>query len=199
MHLVVGLGNPGLEYTRNRHNVGFMVVERLARELSPEPRFVERYRARFAEGRLPSGAPIALLEPLTFMNVSGEAVRAAMEALGVPLERVLVVHDELDLGFGVLRLKQAGGAAGHRGLRSIIECCGGPGFARLRVGIGRPAPSEDGEVRTVIEWVLGDFDSGESAALPDVLGDAARAVGAVVEHGVVAAMNTFNARPPAGE
>jgi PTH1 family peptidyl-tRNA hydrolase len=195
MHLVVGLGNPGPKYARNRHNVGFMVVERLAAELDPSARFGERGDARHIEVRLASGAPLVLLEPLTFMNRSGEAVLAAMERHAVPLERVLVVHDELDLAFGALRLKQGGGVAGHRGLRSIVERCGGPEFLRLRVGIGRPVPSETGEAVAVVDWVLGDFDAAASAALPDVLQAAARAVVAVVEHGIGPAMQSLHAPP----
>lgn len=190
MHLVVGLGNPGPTYARNRHNIGFVVVERLAGA------FEERLGGRVAERTLPSGAPIVVLTPLTFMNASGVAVAAVMEAYGVPLERVLVVHDELDLPFGTLRLKQGGGVAGHRGLRSILERCGGPGFLRLRVGIGRPPPdtSADGGPPDIVSWVLGDFSAEESAALGDVLQAATHAVEAVVDHGIVAAMHDLHAQ-----
>jgi len=181
--LVVGLGNPGPKYARNRHNVGFMVVERLA---GSEP-FRDKLKGRFARTRL-AGEDAVLLEPLTFMNLSGESVQAAMQFFKVPLERVLVVHDELDLPFETVRLKKGGGAAGHNGLKSIIQHCGGPDFLRLRVGIGRP---ERGAVQG---HVLSDFSSDEGARLPDVLEDAARAVNAVLEVGVSAAMNRVNAR-----
>lgn len=186
MHLVVGLGNPGPKYAKNRHNVGFMVVDRLAAELGADLR--DRHRGRSAKVRL-GGEDVVLLEPLTYMNRSGESVQEAMHFYKVPLPSVLVVHDELDLPFGALRLKQGGGAAGHNGLRSIIACCGGPDFARLRIGIGRPP--HGGPVHG---WVLGDFDATESARLPDVLKLAPPRVEAVIADGIASAMNRFNAR-----
>ncbi|HEY8429596.1 MAG TPA: aminoacyl-tRNA hydrolase [Sandaracinaceae bacterium] len=182
MHLVVGLGNPGPRYAGHRHNVGFRVVERLAGEAEFRP----AWKGRAARVRL-AGDEVVLLEPLTYMNRSGESVELAIRELEVPLADVLVVHDELDLPFGTIRLKRGGGAAGHNGLKSIIARCGAD-FARLRIGIGRPPEG------TVEEWVLGDFDEGESARLEDVLNDAARAVEAVVGVGLTAAMNTVNAR-----
>lgn len=183
MFLVAGLGNPGPKYAKNRHNVGFMVVERLA---GPGP-WREKYKGRFARVRL-GGEDVVLLEPLTFMNLSGESVQAAMQFFKVPPDRLLVVHDELDLPFGTVRLKKGGGVAGHNGLKSIVQHCGGPGFARLRVGIGRP---ERGAVES---HVLSDFSSEEGAALEDVLNDATRAVEAVLAEGLSAAMNAVNAR-----
>lgn len=184
MHLVVGLGNPGPRYARNRHNVGFMVVDRLAGEANAA--FREKFKGRYATVRL-GGEPVVLVKPSTYMNLSGESVQPAMRFFDVPASRLLVVHDELDLPFGTVRLKKGGGAAGHNGLRSIIQHCG-PDFLRLRVGIGRPAQG------TVESWVLSDFDASEGAALPDVLSDATRAVEAVVVRGISAAMNTFNVR-----
>lgn len=184
MHLVVGLGNPGPKYAKNRHNIGFMVVDRLASMAQVELR--EKHQGRAAKGWL-AGTPVVLLEPHTFMNRSGESVQVAMQFYKVPLASVIVVHDELDLPFGTLRLKQGGGAAGHNGLKSIIQRCGGPDFVRLRIGIGRPRQGRPER------WVLGDFDADESVRLPDVLEHAPRAVEAVVAEGVRAAMNTFNA------
>lgn len=182
MHLVVGLGNPGRRYAGHRHNVGFRVVERLAGDAELRP----AWKGRAARVRL-AGEEVVLLQPLTYMNSSGESVEEAMRELEVPLENVLVVHDELDLPFGTLRLKRGGGAAGHNGLKSIIARCGAD-FARLRIGIGRPP---EGPIE---EWVLSDFDEGESARLEDVLNDAARAVEAVVAEGLTAAMNAVNVR-----
>lgn len=184
MHLIVGLGNPGPTYARNRHNVGFMVVDRLAMAAGAELR--EKLKGRFAKVRVP-GEEAVLLEPMIFMNRSGESVQAAMQFFKVALPDVVVVHDELDLPFGTVRLKNGGGAAGHNGLRSIIQHCGAD-FLRLRIGIGRPPHG------TTESWVLGDFDATESAALPDVLDVAARAVSAVVAEGISAAMNTVNVR-----
>lgn len=188
MHLVAGLGNPGPKYAGHRHNVGFMVAERLAdRSGAPGAVWRDKWKARHLKVRL-GGEDVVLLEPLTFMNLSGEAVQPAMRFFQVPLERVIVVHDELDLPFGTLRLKKGGGAAGHNGLKSIVQHCGGPDFVRLRVGIGRPPHG------AVEKWVLSDFSSEEGAALEDVLNDATRAVEAVVSEGISAAMNVVNAR-----
>lgn len=186
MHLVVGLGNPGRAYARHRHNVGFMVVDALARAAAAG--FQSEHRGRFARTRV-GDQPVALLEPLTYMNLSGEAVERAMVALAVPLGRVVVVHDELDLPFGTVRVKVGGGAGGHRGLRSIIERCGGGDFTRVRVGIGRPP-----EGATVVDWVLSDFSLDASAALEGVLHDATRALEVVIRDGPSAAMNIVNAR-----
>lgn len=188
MHLVVGLGNPGPRYAKNRHNVGFMVVEALGAAAGAS--FREKFSGRFAKVSL-RGRDVVLLEPGTFMNRSGDAVREAMGFFRVPLADLLVVHDELDLAFGTVKLKQGGGTAGHNGLRSIVAQCGGPEFARLRVGIGRP------EVGTVHDWVLSDFSPPASAELPSVLDEATRAVEAVIVEGISAAMNTVNARAKA--
>ncbi len=185
MHLVVGLGNPGPSYANNRHNVGFMVVDRLAGSAGADLR--SKFDGRFAKVRI-AGEDVVLLEPLTFMNRSGESVQAAMRFFKVTLSGVLVVHDELDLPFGTVRLKRGGGVAGHNGLRSVVQHCGGPDFGRVRIGIGRPARGRPEG------WVLGDFDADQSASLPDVLEDAARAVEAAVGEGLSAAMNSVNTR-----
>lgn len=185
MYLVVGLGNPGPKYAKNRHNVGFMAVDRLA-EAAGES-FRDKFKGRWCKVRLP-GSDAVLLEPLTYMNVSGESVQPAMRFFKVELPNVIVVHDELDLPFGTVRLKKGGGAAGHNGLRSIIQHCGGPDFLRVRVGIGRPTHGK------VEAHVLSDFSKSESAELDDVLTDTTRAVEAVVADGIKAAMNRINAR-----
>ncbi len=187
MFLVVGLGNPGPKYAANRHNVGFMLTERLAADSGEG--FRDKFKGRYCKVRL-GGDDVALLQPMTFMNLSGESVQPAMRFFKVELEEVLVVHDELDLPFGTLRLKRGGGAAGHNGLKSIIQHCGGPDFLRLRVGIGRPLRGSPQS------HVLGDFTKSEGAELEDVLSDATRAVEAVVRDGVQAAMNRVNVRNP---
>jgi peptidyl-tRNA hydrolase, PTH1 family len=183
MLLVVGLGNPGAKYAHTRHNVGFMVVDRLAERLKAGV-----YRDKFSGVFVRVSEPdVVLLKPLTFMNLSGESVQQAMQFFKVSLKDVLVVHDELDLPFGECRLKQGGGAAGHNGLRSIIQHCGGEAFGRLRVGIGRPR----GEG---VSHVLGEFSAGERTQLDDVLHTAALGVETVLAKGVAQAMNTFNTR-----
>lgn len=185
MYLVTGLGNPGPKYERNRHNVGFMVLERFAQQ-HHAPAFRERFSGRFSKLAI-SGEDVLLLEPTTYMNLSGRAVQQAMHFFKVGLSRLITVHDELDLPFGTVRIKTGGGTAGHRGIASLVECCGGADFCRLRVGIGRPPQGV-----AVESYVLHDFSSQESAELPDVLERASAALTDVVIRGTRAAMNLHN-------
>jgi PTH1 family peptidyl-tRNA hydrolase len=157
--LIVGLGNPGREHAATRHNVGFMVADELAERWQlGKPR--ERFRGRIAEGRASrpglgaKGPRVALLWPQTYMNDAGRSVGPARGSLKLPLERVLVVHDEIDLPFGEIRERTGGGLAGHNGLRSLRSELGSPEFARVRVGVGRP-DSSDPEI--VSAYVLGRF------------------------------------------
>ncbi|MBS2018453.1 MAG: aminoacyl-tRNA hydrolase [Deltaproteobacteria bacterium] len=160
MHLVVGLGNPGKKYERNRHNVGFMVVSRLAAKHSLGD-FKEKWSALWTKGDA-----FAVLMPQTFMNLSGDSVQPAAAFLKVAPANVVVVHDELDIPWKDVRLKVGGGHAGHNGLRSIIGRLGTPDFKRIRVGVGRPPPGWKGDVA---DYVLADFDAMERAELPDVV------------------------------
>jgi len=151
---VVGLGNPGPEYERTRHNVGWRVADLLAQRWQLG-RARERFRGRVAEGRtVAGGVRVAVLWPQTYMNDAGRAVGPARGALGVELDHVLVLHDEIDLPFGEVRTRVGGGMAGHNGLRSLRRELGAPDFARVRAGVGRPA-STDPEI--VSGWVLGRF------------------------------------------
>ena len=186
MHLVVGLGNPGPKYSKNRHNVGFMVVDRLA-ERGGQSSFREKFQGLYAKTLLGTH-DVILLKPMTYMNLSGESVGKAMRFFRIPLDRVLVVHDELDLEPEVLRLKRAGGTAGHNGLKSCVKHCGGPGFHRLRVGIGRP------KVQKVESYVLSDFDAVTASRLPDVVDDAASMVESWVRDGLDETMNRYHTR-----
>jgi len=193
MYLVVGLGNPGKKYERNRHNVGFMVVERLARAHGL-PDFKEKFSAVWTKGEIAVGGgcqPVALLEPQTYMNLSGDSVQPAAAFLKVEPTRVIVVHDELDLSWRDIRLKVGGGHAGHNGLRSIIQRLGTPEFIRVRVGVGRPPPGFRGDVA---DYVLSDFDAIEKSELPDVLDGAALAIEKVVAEGIAPAMNSVNTK-----
>lgn len=192
MFLVVGLGNPGGKYAHNRHNVGFMVVDRLAERLRA-PAFREKFSGVFARVASPD---VVLLKPLTYMNLSGESVQAAMKFFKVSLPEVIVIHDELDLPFGDNRIKVGGGTAGHNGLKSMLQHCGGDGFARLRIGIGRPRSEKGADA--VVSHVLGDFSSSERTELPSVLDHAALGVESILDKGVAQAMNAFNARKKAG-
>jgi PTH1 family peptidyl-tRNA hydrolase len=184
MLLVVGLGNPGPKYEKTRHNVGFMVLDRVARALKASP-FRDKFSGVFTRVSTPD---VALLKPLTFMNSSGESVQQAMRFFKLGPEDILVVYDELDLPFGDVRLKRGGGAAGHNGVKSMIAHCGGDGFARLRVGIGKPSHGE------ASPHVLGEFSSAERAQLEDVLDHAALGVHSVIDKGIAQAMNAFNTR-----
>lgn len=188
MYLIVGLGNPGPKYASQRHNVGFMVIDRVAASCRADA-FRDKWKGEFVRTHL-AGTDAVLLKPMTYMNLSGESVLGAMTFFKVPPAKVLVVHDEMDLAFGDVRLKMGGGIAGHNGLRSIVQHCG-PDFPRLRIGIGRPAG-----VRAE-DWVLGTFSKDESAGLPLVLDQAEKALQLVLEKGVGPAMNLQNTRPGA--
>jgi PTH1 family peptidyl-tRNA hydrolase len=182
--LVVGLGNPGAKYAQTRHNVGFRVVERVADALKAGP-FREKFSGLFTRVTSPD---VVLLKPMTFMNLSGESVQQAMKFFKVELRDVLAVYDELDLPFGECRLKVGGGAAGHNGIKSLLAHCGGDGFIRLRVGIGKPRHGD------ASPHVLGEFSAAERASLDDVLDQAALGVHQVIDKGVAQAMNAFNTR-----
>jgi PTH1 family peptidyl-tRNA hydrolase len=182
--MVVGLGNPGPRHARNRHNVGQMVADRLADQIGG--RFtVHRGQAEVMEGRLPGaggglpGPRVVLVKPTSFMNVSGGPVSGVMRFFRIPADRLLVIHDDLDLDLGQLRLKQSGGEGGHNGLRSISQSLGTRDYARLRVGIGRPPGRQD-----PADFVLRDFSPAERAELDLVLAEAADEVANVVEHGL---------------
>jgi PTH1 family peptidyl-tRNA hydrolase len=173
---VVGLGNPGREYQGTRHNVGFAVAEDLARRWGLD-RVRERYRGLLREGRAGVGGPsVALLQPQTFMNDVGRSVGPARGAYRLELERVLVVHDEIDLPFGEIRTRVGGGLAGHNGLKSLRRDLGGGDFARVRVGVGRP-DSTDPEI--VAAYVLSRFRE-DPAQVADLIERAADAAAAIV-------------------
>lgn len=183
MHLVVGLGNPGRKYEGNRHNVGFMAADELRSSLG-----LPDYKEKFS-GVWTKGDALSILKPGTYMNLSGECVQPASAFLKVPPAELIVLHDELDLAFGDVRLKFGGGHAGHNGLRSIIERLGTPDFVRVRIGIGRPPPGFRGDVA---DYVLQNFDASEKAELPDVIARALDATKGVLTDGLSAAMNVVN-------
>jgi peptidyl-tRNA hydrolase, PTH1 family len=183
--LIAGLGNPGDGYAGNRHNCGFMVADVLAARMGA--RFKrDRSRARVADGRL-AGFPVTLAKPQSFMNLSGGPVASLRTFYKIPPERIVVVHDELDIPFGSIRLKQGGGDNGHNGLRSVTAALGTRDYLRVRVGIGRPPGRMD-----PADFVLHDFSATERKVLPDVLERAADAVEALLSHGLAAAQNEFH-------
>lgn len=188
--LVVGLGNPGPEYAATRHNVGFHVVDVLAGRIGSRLARHKRGHALAAEGKLGvpgSLTPLVLVEPLSFMNESGGPVKALMGFYGVDLDRLVVVHDELDLPFTSIRIKHGGGDNGHNGLRSIRKALGSGDFYRVRVGIGRPPGRQD-----PAEYVLKGFPSAERSELPEVVDRAADAVESLATVGLDLTQNRFN-------
>lgn len=184
--LLVGLGNPGPRYAATRHNVGFMAVDRIG----------DRHQIRLTQqkfhGRYGSGIvcdrKVVLLQPETFMNLSGKSVVAAAQFFQIEPERVIVLHDEIDLDFGTSRVKVGGGHGGHNGLRDIADKWGTKDFLRLRVGVGRP---EHGDVTN---WVLGPFREEDVQILDEMLDDVADATEAILMDGPEAAQNKFNGR-----
>jgi PTH1 family peptidyl-tRNA hydrolase len=182
--LVVGLGNPGREHERDRHNVGFMVVDELARRHGGS--FRQKFNGRIGEIRI-GDARLALLKPETYMNDSGSAVQPATRFYKVPLDELLVVHDEVDLDIGRLQARRGGGLAGHNGLRSIARRLGGPDFLRLRVGVGRPGR---GDPRDVADYVLSAFAPEDDVEA--LVGAAADAVEALAADGLADTQRRFN-------
>jgi len=185
--IVVGLGNPGPKYAKNRHNVGFMVADELASRMSGSFSS-HKSNAAICEGRFGmDAAKVVLAKPNTFMNRSGSPVVNLAKYFGVPAEHVIVVHDELDLPFDTLKLKLGGGHGGHNGLRDISSALSTPEYARVRVGIGRPPGRQD-----PANYVLSNFDATEQQALPMLISDAADAVEAIVAEGLIAAQQRFH-------
>jgi PTH1 family peptidyl-tRNA hydrolase len=186
VYLIVGLGNPGTEYSRTRHNAGFMVTDRLARRWSGRWNFEKKFTARIAKCDRPEGR-VWLCQPETFMNCSGEAVAAVLRFYQVPVANLLLVVDDADLPLGRLRLRPGGSPGGHHGLESVEEHLGTREYARLRVGIGRSEGA-----REITGHVLGRFDSTEAMLVDKVLDVAADQAECWVRAGIEKAMNQFN-------
>ncbi|MDX6257771.1 MAG: peptidyl-tRNA hydrolase, family [Frankiales bacterium] len=189
--LVVGLGNPGPDYAGNRHNIGFFVVDLLAQRMGARFK-AHKGRADVVEGRLdqPSGARVILAKPKAYMNESGGPVAAIRDFYKVPLERIVVVHDELDIPYGTLRLKLGGGDNGHNGLKSLRRSLGSGEFFRVRFGIGRPPGRMDPAA-----FVLRDFSAAERKELDFLVDRAADAVGSLTREGLDRAQNAYHADP----
>lgn len=188
--LLVGLGNPGPEYAGTRHNIGFAAIERLGAELGGTARRHKRAHALVLESRigLPGqSTPVVLAQPLGFMNRSGGPIKALLEFYDIPVERLIVAHDDLDLDFPVLRVKFGGGDGGHNGLRSIRSALGTGDYSRVRLGIGRPPGNVD-----PADYVLKGFSAAQRSDLPEFLQRADDAMIGIVESGVEWAQNRFN-------
>ena len=185
--LIVGLGNPGVKYAGNRHNVGAMVVDRMAHDARVSLR-AHKAGALAAQVKL-EGRPAIIAIPTSYMNESGGPVAGLMRFFKVPLEQLIVVHDELDIDFATLRLKRGGGEGGHNGLRSITKSVGSKDYLRVRVGIGRPPGRMDAAA-----YVLKDFNATERGELDFLVPDAADAVGLLMTKGLTDAQNVIHAR-----
>jgi peptidyl-tRNA hydrolase, PTH1 family len=212
--MIVGLGNPGSKYERNRHNIGFRVVDELAGRHGFGALRSGKLGGDTASGMLSVGGArhkAILLKPMEFMNLSGYAVQRTAQFHDIEVERIVVIHDEIDLDFGVVRLKKAGGHGGHNGLRSITEQLGSADFLRVRVGVGKPGPAKPvdgggdaaarpkaGPSGNVAGWVLSDFPSVLAAQVDQLIRASADGAEAIVARGIGPAMNEQNGRPAVG-
>ena len=188
IQLIVGLGNPGPKYEATRHNVGFWFVDRLARSKGASFRNEKKFHGEVCSLTL-NGNSVWLLKPQTYMNHSGQAVRAITQFYKIPVESILVVHDELDIPPGTLRVKQGGGHGGHNGLRDIIAHLGSKEFVRLRVGIGHPGNSRD-----VTNYVLGRAGADEHSDIERALQDAMHYLPSILDGDMQNAMNHLHGR-----
>ncbi len=184
-YLLVGLGNPGRQFKRKRHNVGFMLLDRLAEEHGLSFGSVRR-QSLTASGRI-AGEPVTLAKPQTFMNLSGHAVSQLLRYYRIPLDRLLVMFDDLDLPLGALRFRESGGTGGHKGMGSIVEQLGSKAFARLRVGIDRPPGRMD-----PADYVLQPFSAQEETLLSVVLAEAAAGILTYLTEGITVAISRHN-------
>jgi peptidyl-tRNA hydrolase, PTH1 family len=193
MKLIVGLGNPGQEYATNRHNIGFLCINYLAKshriELDDK-----RGKARIGTGSI-AGQPVVLAKPQTYMNLSGESVMPLMQRYSVKLEDLIIIHDDLDLPLGKLRIRPENSAGGHNGIKSIIGVLGTQNFIRIRVGISRPPGDPEDKAVNIKDYVLGDFDDQDKPVIEGALKRVGEAVETIITAGVNAAMNQFNREP----
>lgn len=183
MFLIVGLGNPGGRYARTRHNIGFMLADRLAE--ASGVRFSASGESLWAKGKV-AGHDVVFLKPQTFMNLSGGPVRVFAESFSVAEWSIITAYDDIDLSTGRIRVKRGGGSGGHRGVASVIERLGGREFIRIRLGVGRPVHGD------VADYVLSPFSQDETSCVDEMLERGVRAVETIVAEGLDAAMNRFN-------
>jgi PTH1 family peptidyl-tRNA hydrolase len=188
LRLVVGLGNPGRKYAGTRHNIGFRVVDSLAAEFGIDIAR-EKFSAVYGRGRV-EDVDVVLAKPMGYMNLSGPPVRSLAEFFRISLQAMVIVHDDIDLEYGRLKIKEKGGHGGHNGLRSVINAFGGGDFTRLRVGIGR-----SGDSAQVADYVLDQFTQDEAVELPHTIDRARDAVVTILCKGTKIGMNLFNMKP----
>ena len=185
MKLIAGLGNPGKQYAASRHNIGFLVINRLAKANGIELKG-RKFKSRLGKGDI-EGHNVILAKPQTFMNLSGEAVSAIAQYYKIIPQDIIVVHDDLDIPFGTVKIKTKGGSGGHHGLDSIIALLHGDGFLRVRIGIGKP-PHEGDDA----DFVLSPFNNSESAQLEKVIDNAYKCLGMLLTHDPEIVMNMFH-------
>jgi peptidyl-tRNA hydrolase, PTH1 family len=192
LHVIVGLGNPGPKYDRTRHNVGFLAVDELARRHGITWRG-RQARAEVAKGTI-NGIPVVLAKPQTFMNLSGESVSGLLNWHKVPVSRLIIIYDDMDLPLGSIRVRARGSAGGHNGMKSILQHLRSEEFARLRIGVERPPGAGEN-----IDWVLGHFTKDEQRELQPALNNAVDAVEFWLANGIDKTMNAFNGSPAGGK
>ena len=183
--LIAGLGNPGKDYRHTRHNIGFMVIDHLSNELKIPVKKVKQ-KSLIGIGKL-DNKEILLVKPQTFMNNSGESIAPLMRYYKVPHQNLMVIHDDLDLPFGIIRIRPTGGTSGQKGMKSIIEKIGSQEFPRIRMGIGRPPGHMD-----PVDFVLENFSKDQLSILENILEDATNAIKTFIIDGLNKAMNTYN-------
>lgn len=192
--LIVGLGNPEPKYEQTRHNIGFAAVDALARSWQISLSENRKFQGMFAEGRGPTADKIRLLKPLTYMNRSGQAIRAVTDWYKLPPESVLVIYDDMDLPCGKIRLRLSGSAGGHNGMKSAIAHLNTQNFPRLRIGIGKPQNTISSDDPTAVSHVLGRFSSAETKLMSEVLQLVVECTQLSLKQGVEKAMNSCNSR-----
>ncbi len=188
MKLIVGLGNPGGEYDETRHNIGFQVIDELKQQFSHAV-FDKKFKGLVTRARI-GGEDAILLKPMTYMNLSGESVGPAAGFYKIPPEDIIVVHDELDIEPGRIKLKKGGGHGGHNGLKSLVKHLPNANFTRVRLGIGRPPPRWE-----TANYVLGKFTKQEQPIIEEVIRSATKAVEVILEEGLPSAMKEYNRNP----
>ena len=193
MKIIVGLGNPGIAYSNSRHNIGFMCLSRFAKD--HQITFDKKQgQARVGLGEV-SGQPVVLARPQTFMNASGEAVDYLVNRYRAGMDDLIVIHDDMDLPLGKIRIRRGGRSAGHKGIESIIGFLDDPDFIRVRVGIGRPEANGEKDKKEVIGFVLENFDDDEVKIIGETISRAGEAILCLITEGLEPAMNKFNRSP----
>lgn len=196
MKIIVGLGNPGIAYSNSRHNIGFMCISRFAKD--HQITFDKKQgQARVGLGEV-SRQPVVLARPQTFMNASGEAVSYLVNRYKAVADDLIVIHDDMDLPLGKIRIRRGGRSAGHKGIESIIGCLDDPDFIRVRVGIGRPEANGEKDKKEVIGFVLDNFNDDEVKIIGETVNRVGEAVLCLITEGLEPAMNKFNRSPEEG-